>query len=128
MLGRTPLSHVSRRHLKDIDESCQRRVLAQCAKKHEIGELKERVWFEPIKAKLNRMPNHSLTARHAQRKQGLGSSVEHGCRKNCTTWVGFTEKVESVVKQMMREHIDPTAGKNGRRKRIKRFMFRGCAK
>ena len=35
------------------------------AKKHDIEELKEGVWFEPIKAVLKRTVNHTWTARRA---------------------------------------------------------------
>ena len=46
------------RHAKNV-------YLQKWAKKHELGELKEGVWFEPVKALLKRKVHHRWTAKHA---------------------------------------------------------------
>ena len=52
-ITKTPL-----RHAKNVFKQEE-------AKSHEMEELKEGVWFEPVKALLKRKVNHIWTTRHA---------------------------------------------------------------
>ena len=58
--------------MKDtFPEDVEKTVLRQrWAKKHEISELKKGVWFEPIKAPLERKPNRIWTTRYAAQARG----------------------------------------------------------
>ena len=58
------------------------------AKKHEVGELKARGRFEPVRALLKRKQKKNTAGRRMQHKQGRGSSVERGREKDFmkTNW------------------------------------------
>ena len=65
---------------------------------HELGELKERVWFERIKALLTRKPNHSWTARHAAQAKsfvisGAWTQKKYPCTETqCTVPLYFSNQ------------------------------------
>ena len=78
------------------DEACRTRLVKKV--KNEIGELKQSLWFEPIKAILTRKPNHSWTASHAAQAKsfvisGAWTQKKYPCTETqCTVPLYFSNQ------------------------------------